>query len=347
MNDRPSLIVPRELDFTPPRTIRSPHLQSVLASSNLRRPLVRARSAPMLEASRPRIVHCPDGTRLEALVSLQRSGRSRGLVVAIHGWHGCADSLYLLSTTGRLFDAGFDIVRLHLRDHGGTHGLNEELFHSCRIDEAVAAVAELQHMFPDRSMGLLGFSLGGNFALRIARRAPEAGIDLSQVVAVCPVLEPGRTMDALDAGWFGYRMTFMRNWRKSMLAKQAAFPERYDFTATRDIDTLAEMTDWFVERHTPYPDSEAYLQGYTLTGDALAGLTVPSLVLSALDDPVIPADGLQRLAPSPALDVAVTRHGGHCGYVADGRLRCWLDEVLLEQFAGGQGARSNAASVRG
>ena len=328
----------RELDFEPPVPIRSPHVQSVLASSALRRPLVRARSAGVRAAARSRVLQCPDGTRLEALVSRQPAGTSRGVVVALHGWHGSADSLYLLSTTGRLFDAGYDIVRLHLRDHGGTHGLNEALFHSCRIEEAVQAVALVAGWFPEQSLNLLGFSLGGNFALRIACRAPAEGIDLARVVAVCPVLDPATTMAALDDGWFGYRLHFMRNWRASMLHKQQAFPERYDFAATRSIRSLAEMTDWFVERHTPYASTRSYLDGYTLTGTALTALAVPATMLVALDDPVIPAADLDRVQPSPSLEVLTTAYGGHCGFVADGALRCWLDDTLLSVIETGRPA---------
>jgi predicted alpha/beta-fold hydrolase len=324
---------PIPLDFVPPAPLRSPHVQSVLASSAVRRRRALRASAGLRAASRSRVLRCADGTRLEARVSRHRAG-SRGLLVALHGWHGCSDSLYLLSTTGALFDAGFDVVRLHLRDHGGTHALNEDLFHSCRIDEAVLAVAEVQRAFPDRPISLLGFSLGGNFALRIALRAPEAGIELARVLAVCPVLEPGATMAALDGGWWGYRWYFLRNWRREMDAKRRAFPERYDFTEARGLDSLTAMTDWFVERHTPYAGTDPYLAGYTLTGDVLAPLTVPSTILTALDDPVIPAEGLGRLAAPEALRVEVTPHGGHCGFIEGPSLRCWLDDALVERLAG-------------
>jgi predicted alpha/beta-fold hydrolase len=322
-----------ELDFQPPRALRSPHVQSVLASARPRRPLVERRSARLRMASVSRLLVCPDGTRLEARTALHRDGVPRPLVVALHGWHGSAESLYLLSACGRLFEAGFDVARLHLRDHGGTHHLNVELFHSCRIGEAVQAVAALRRAFPERPLVLLGFSLGGNFALRIALRSAEAGLDLDRVLAVCPVLDPGPTMEALEAGWFGYRRHFLRQCRASMDAKERSFPDRYDFSQARRLDSLTELTDWFVARYTDFPSTDAYLAGYALTGEVLAPLTVPSTVLTALDDPVIPAEGLDRLAPSPALRIETTRHGGHCGFLADARLSSWLDDVLLDRLA--------------
>ncbi len=80
------------------------------------------------------------------------------------------------------------------------------------------------------------------------------------------------------------------------------------------------MTDFFVCHYTEYPDLETYLRGYAVTGDRLAGLTVPSEILLADDDPVIPVADVARLAHSPALRIRRSRYGGHCGFIANYRL---------------------------
>lgn len=322
----------RELDFVPPRSLRSAHVQTIAASSWARRLLVERRARAFRDAAVPRILVCPDGTRLEALLSLHGDDSQRPLVVGLHGWHGCADSLYMLSVGAALYGQGLDVARLHLRDHGGTHGLNPGLFHSCLLQEVVDAIGVLREQFPHKPMLLLGFSLGGNFALRVARAAEDAGLELQRTLAVCPVLDPAATMTALDGGWFVYRHYFMQKWRRSMLHKEMHFPERYDFSATRSIRALGPMTDWFVEHHTDFRDSEAYLDGYSITGDYLCDLQVSSRIISALDDPVIPAAGLRDLAPSANLDISVTRFGGHCGFIKDHRLGSWLDAVVLQDF---------------
>ena len=58
-----------------------------------------------------------------------------------HGWEGSVDSTYVLQTGSRLLADGWDVFRLNFRDHGDSHRLNEALFHSCRIDEVVHALA--------------------------------------------------------------------------------------------------------------------------------------------------------------------------------------------------------------
>ena len=72
------------------------------------------------------------------------------------------------------------MFRLNFRDHGETHHLNRAMFHSCRIDEVVGArETESRQRFTARPFVIGGFSLGGNFALRVALRAPAAGIPLT------------------------------------------------------------------------------------------------------------------------------------------------------------------------
>ena len=178
--------------FAPPRLMAGRHVQSVLASLPLRRPLVERRVRDLLRSSTDVLVDCGHGIRLHGYFSPRCRADQRpprGLAVLIHGWEGSSDSLYQLSTAHYLRQRGFDVFRLNLRDHGPSHHLNPELFHSNRIDEVVTAVARIGEMFPDVPLLLGGYSLGGNFALRVGVRAPAAGINLHQIVAVCPVLE--------------------------------------------------------------------------------------------------------------------------------------------------------------
>jgi predicted alpha/beta-fold hydrolase len=231
-----------------------------------------------------------------------------------------------------LFAAGYDVFRLNFRDHGDTFALNRELFHSCRIDEVVGAVAEITRRYPADRTFIVGHSLGGNFALRAAARAPAAGISLTKVVAVCPVLRPASTMRALEEGLWVYRHYFLSRWRRSLLAKAACFPELYDFGNLRRFRTLTATTEFFATRYASFPDLDAYLNGYAITGDALARLSVPARLIAAADDPVIPIEDLQDVAATAALSIDVVPRGGHCAFLEDYRLRSWLDRAVLAEI---------------
>jgi predicted alpha/beta-fold hydrolase len=324
----------RELDFSPTGLIANPHIQSILVSSPLRRMLLRRRSAALLAASRELLLDCGEGVRLHAWHA-PAAASPRGLAVLIHGWEGGGDSSYMLSAATRLFGSGWTVVRLHLRDHGPSHHLNEELFHSNRIREVVAGVARLAELFPGPPLCLGGFSLGGNFALRVAARADARGIPLARVMAVCPVLDPASTLDAMEQGPRVYERYFMLKWRRSLRIKARLFPARYDFGDLRRFRGLRDMTDFFVQDFSEFPDLASYLNGYAVTGEALATVRVPTLVVASQDDPVIPIRDLPRLARSEALQVVATTHGGHCGFLPSAFGHSWIDGLMLEWFEDG------------
>ena len=327
--------------FVPPARLRNAHVQSIYPSLPLRRGGVEHRSRSLIETSTDVLLDCGDGVRLLAHHATQeRIGRpaARRLVVLLHGWEGSAQSLYMLSLGQFLLDQGFDVVRLNLRDHGASHHLNQELFHSCRIAEVVGAVRRIQQLNPDRELNLAGFSLGGNFALRVGARAGAAGIELAQIVAVCPVIDPAHTLQRLESGWPLYRRYFVWKWRRSLRLKQAAWPQAFDLSDVMRLDNLTDMTDVLVRHYAGYPSLESYLHGYAVVGEVLEALDVPTRIISAADDPIIPAADLQLIAHPRSLEITLTRYGGHCGYYGGGTGPTWIEREILATLNAGRPA---------
>jgi len=318
-------------NFQPPFLLRNPHVQSILNSIKLRKPLVIHRSKGVLNAAVSHILDCGQEVRLQGFYSGHNAGTGE-LCILIHGWEGSSDSSYLISAAGYLWDRGFDIFRLNLRDHGNTHHLNKELFHSCRIAEVVGAVSAIAQAFPHKRLMLAGFSLGGNFALRVAVRAPDAGINLSRIVAICPVLYPPSTLEAMENGLLIYHWYFLKKWRNSLQIKQRSFPDWAEIQSFPRFDSIGKMTDYFVRRFTEFPDLLTYLKGYAITGEVLAGLKIPSTIIASCDDPVIPSKDLQNLARPKCLTVQTTQYGGHCGFIENFKLLSWSDRRLAEIF---------------
>ncbi len=331
--------------FEPPSLLRNAHVQTLLASTWPRRWWVARRARYLRATAEEVILDCSDGVRLHGLFNAAPAA-SDSLAILLHGWEGCAESSYQLSTATVLAEAGHDVFRLHLRDHGPSHHLNPELFNSARLQEVVDAVAAIQRRFPRPRTFLAGHSLGGNFALRVAARAPDANIDLEKVVAVCPVLDPRRTMDALEHGSPIYHRYFVHRWKRSLKTKLRYFPELGYGQSLLAMGTLGEMNAYFVPEHTDFDDPISYFRAYALTGDTLAGLKVPCHLITSLDDPIIPADDLARLARSDCLTIETTPWGGHCGFLMNWRLQGWIDLRFLELFAEPE-APPAAAGTRG
>lgn len=325
-------------EFLPPAWIANRHLQSILPSLPFRRPAIERRAAPMRAASRPMLLDCGDGVRLMGLHAAPPAGAATApprLAVLLHGWEGSADSLYVLSVAQLLHERGLDVVRLNLRDHGGTHALNRELFHSCRLPEVLGAVVALQARFPGHRLMLAGFSLGGNFCLRVGARASEAGLAIARIVAVCPVLDPATTLDALERGPAVYHRYFLHKWRRSLHLKQEAWPGVYDFGDMIGDRSLRSMTERMVLKYTDYPDLASYLAGYAVTGPVLESLAAPARLITAEDDPMIHAVDLGRVARPESLELTVTPRGGHCGYMDALRGPSWIDRRIAYEFERG------------
>ena len=143
---------------------------------------------------------------------------------------------------------------------------------------------------------IAGFSLGGNFALRVATRAPAAGITLERAIAICPVLRPHSTMDVLEQGPFVYHRYFISKWKQSLQLKQRIFPQRYDFAPILAQRSIKEMTRIMVEQYSEFPSLDAYLSGYAIIGDRLAQLAVPSHIVLSLDRSDHPGTGICRMS---------------------------------------------------
>jgi uncharacterized protein len=321
-----------ETGFRPPWWLRNAHVQSIAPSLPLRRALVRQRCAPLLAHSRAVILDCGEEVRLLAQHTPALQLNPIGAVLMLHGWEGDANAMYMQALARRLLTRGFEILRLNLRDHGGTQGLNPGLFHSCLLPEVTGAVRQAQQMFSGLPLHLAGFSLGGNFLLRVAADAPQSGVRIASVVAISPVLEPSATLAAIETGLGVYRRYFVRKWSASLLAKQRAWPQLYQFGDMRRFVSLRQMTAELVARYTGFESLEGYLDGYAITGRRLAGLAVPTTIITAADDPIVPVADLRRLAAPASLRALVTPFGGHCGFLAGLSRDTWAENAVLEHL---------------
>jgi predicted alpha/beta-fold hydrolase len=315
-----------------------------LLSQPYRRRRILTTARRLLAASRELTLECGQGVRLQAFHAPQPAERGAPrLAVLLHGWEGSAESHYALGLAHELYARGFEVARLNLRDHGATHHLNRELFHSCRLPEVVGALRAISALTGCGALHLAGFSLGGNFMLRAAAQAHESGLAIAQVVAVSPVLEPSATLVALEEGLPLYERYFVRKWRRSLALKQAAWPGDYDFAQLARYGDLRRMTAELVSRFTEFGSLEEYLDGYAITGARLARLAVPATIITALDDPIVPAQDLVRLARSAPLRVILTRHGGHCGFLERLSATTWAERRAAAELDA-RGAAAPAAT---
>jgi len=320
--------------FSPSLFFRNTHIQTAFGSLHLRA----AGKNEMLEAAEENIVPAGDGARLLGYHSRQKGKQPPGMIIIIHGWEGSSDSTYMLSTGRFFYRLGYDVFRLNLRDHGNSHYLNKGMFHGALTDEAVGAVREIALKQPDIPCYLIGFSLGGNFALRIALRQSFAPIpNLKMVFSISPAIDPYKATLAIDKGPAAYRRYFMAKWKRSLLQKQKCFPDIYNFDSVLHHKKLMALTEAIMAWYPEFHDYRQYFNIYTLTGNALAALEMPTFIIMAQDDPAVPVEDFYHLPANPHLHLYIQRFGGHCGFIDPFPFGCWYERQIAKLIAEEEG----------
>ena len=312
--------------FVPPFYMRSTVAQTLLASSKYR---TRGKNA-MLDFAREVILNPIDDVRLQGFYSPQPDGGAKGVVMLLHGWEGSVSSAYILHTGRFLYENGFSIFRLNYRDHGDTYHLNPGLFYAVLLDEVFGAVEKVAQYESGLPFYLAGFSMGGNFALRIARKCAEKPIEnLKHIFSISPVLDPEKSTNAIDE-YSLLRKYFRKKWSRSLLKKQARFPDLYDFSKALALETVGEMTEVMIQQYSDYGTSSNYFRHYAVLGDALANLTVPLTIVTAQDDPIIPVEDFYNLKLQSSTELIIHRYGGHNGFIETLSGRAWYERKIME-----------------
>jgi len=316
--------------FKPALGLSNQHIQSIISSTGPRKFLENRRAATLLKTAERHIIKTPQNVQLLGYLSKTHCDETKGLAIILHGWEGCSESLYVLSNGQKLLDDGYDVFRLNLRDHGGTQSLNEELFNSTLLEEVVEAVKSICAQFGGAHNVLCGYSLGGNFCLRVANVAKREQVGLDQAIAVCPLLDPMTTMEKLNTGFFVYEKYFVRKWKRSLFKKLTHFTH-FDYgKPLKKLKTLDQMNDFFVLGYTDFDSLEDYFNAYSVLDDGLKDLAIPTTIISSQDDPMIPSSQLERLYPSPWLDFDLQAKGGHCAFIKNWKLESWASDRISE-----------------
>ncbi|RME63345.1 MAG: alpha/beta fold hydrolase [Caldilineae bacterium] len=322
--------------WTPPAPVRNGHVQTLLA----RIPPEDAQAVTsgeqpfLIDAGKDYTGFDPErSVRLLAFYTAHKTaGPRRGLVMTLHGWEGSSHSNYNLSIGSALVQAGYDVVRLNFRDHGPTHHLNKGFFYATLIEEVLTATQRVAWMAGDDPFYLVGASMGGNFALRLAVEHQRSPIhNLRHVLAINPAIDPDRTCTLLDEHTL-YRIYFRRRWLQSLRKKQALFPELFDFRGIERLMTIREMSDWLVKKYGPFRDVDEYLASYAVPMEPFKRLTTRVTVLTAANDPIIDVNDFRHFPQHPLLNVHILATGGHVGYVDVFPLRHLLPELTLAIF---------------
>lgn len=276
---------------------------------------------------------------------------SRPTLLALHGLNGSSESHYMRGLAAKAYARGMNVVRLNQRNCGNTEHLSAGLFHSGLTEDARHVIEELARADGLRSIAVAGYSLGGNLALKLAGEyGDRPPVVLTAVAAVSPIVEIGTCVRALERrSNIVYQWNFVKELKKRMIRKEQFWPGRFDLTRLAAIRTVREFDDVYTAPHFGFDGAEDYY--YRCSAMRIIDrISVPALVITAEDDPFVPAEPFRSpaLADHPRIDLRLCRFGGHCGFIGpssgqdDGY---WAETQIVEFVAARHAARSASRRV--
>ncbi len=314
--------------FTPRRGLSNGHAQTIIGDIYPRPPF-------RLESSADEIVVDPaDNSRVLCHSHWQPGGdaAARLTVVLVHGLEGSSDSHYIQGIAMRAWRAGCNVVRMNMRNCGGTDSLTPALYHSGLSGDVGAVVEHYTRQRGVERVALVGYSMGGNLVLKLAGEW-GARRPLAAVAAVCPAIDLAASSDALHTtrNRF-YEQHFLRRLIRRYQYKAKLFPGIYAASGYGPIRSVREFDDRIVARYCGFRNSDDYYYR-AASARVLNGIAVPTLVLRSLDDPFIRLTDETRnaLLANPQISLAETRHGGHCAFLstAKGEEVHWAEATVM------------------
>jgi predicted alpha/beta-fold hydrolase len=330
-------IVVHATEFLPRRMLRNGHLQTIAGNflprvDTLPPPeaqLVEVSPASATQISSQVLCHChwqPEEVR---------AGRPTAIIV--HGLEGSSSSQYVIGNSNKLWQSGCNVVRMNMRNCGGTEALTPTLYHSGLSGDVLAVMRFFVERERLESVSLVGYSMGGNLVLKLVGELGDAAPEyLRSAIGISPAVDLGPSADALHRPYNRlYEIKFLRALLRRFRRKVTLFPRAYDPNRASGIASLREFDDRITALYSGFSGADDYYYR-AAAARVLEHIAVPTLIVNAADDPFlrILEDSREKIAANPSITFIETMHGGHCAYLAEpdaasGYDGYWAEHTLL------------------
>jgi uncharacterized protein len=324
-------------NFRPRRFLTNGHLQTIAGNylarvNSLPAPedqLVEVSPATANQIASQVLCHChwqPEQVRAE-----------RPTAIIVHGLEGSSASQYVVGNSNKLWRAGCNIVRMNMRNCGGTEALSPTLYHSGLSNDVLVVMNFFVAQYGLQSMSLIGYSMGGNLVLKLAGELGTAApAVLRSVIGVSPAVDLDASADALHLPVNRlYELKFLHNLLNRYRRKAMLFPRAYDRNRATGIRSLREFDDRVTALYSGFSSAQDYYDR-AAAARVVDRIAVPTLVLHALDDPFVrlTPESRDKLNANPKITLIESERGGHCAFLAqpdmtNGYDGYWAEHTLL------------------
>jgi uncharacterized protein len=303
------MMPPGPLPFHP--LVRGGHWQTLYAWGRKRR-------FPELPPPVARTFDVAPDARVLADCHWQARPKDHPTLLLLHGLEGSSQAHYMAGMADKAWTAGWNIVRLNQRNCGGTEHLSRGLYHSGLTHDPLFVLRELVNADGLRRLAVAGYSLGGNLALKLAGELGAGQLpELRAICAVSPTMDLAVCVKALERrANIPYQFNFVRNLKKRMRRKAAAFPRDYSLEPLRRVWTVRQFDEVFTAPHHGFRDATDYYHRASAVR-VIDRIRVPTLIVTAENDPFVPVGPFRapEVSGNASLRVVITPEGGHCAFV--------------------------------
>ena len=298
----------------------------------------RKRALATLPPAESRYFDVAGDARVLAHCNWQPGRKQAPTLLTLHGLEGSSEAHYMRGLADKAFGRGFNVVRLNMRNCGGTEHLSRGLYHSGLTADPRAVIEELRDRDGLRAFAMAGYSMGGNITVKLAG---ELGADelpeVKAFAAVSPVIELEACVQAIERRENRiYEWNFCRNLQARMRRKVRAFPGAFDLAGLWKVWSIRTFDDRYTAPHHGFASAEDYYHRASAMR-VIDRVARPTLILSAADDPFVPPEIFEAPAVrnNPHITTLITKCGGHCAFVenANGYDGYFAEKMLVDFLA--------------
>lgn len=256
----------------------------------------------------------------------------RGEVILAHGLEGSSESGYALSMAAAALEAGFVVHRYNMRGCGASPWHPKANYHSGQTED-LQLIARERKRASDLPVFLIGYSLGGNMVLKLAGELGEEGREvLAGVCAVSAPIDLAASVDSLARKRnYIYERRFVKRLKERVRRRHALAPELYPLGPLDAVKSVRDFDDRYTAKIFGFGTADHYYRTQS-SRQFLERICVPTMLLTAKDDPLVPYSSYQHPAvtTNPLVQFEALDYGGHLGFLARGEPRFWLDHTLRD-----------------
>ena len=321
--------------FVPRRFLSNGHLQTIVGSflprtSSLPKPetqLIEVEAASSARAASFVLCHChwqPAEVRSARLT-----------LIIVHGLEGSSSSPYVVGNSSRAWKAGCNVIRMNMRSCGAGKDLSPTIYHAGRSEDVATVMAEVARTHFIRTFALVGYSMGGNLVLKLAGEFGAAAPPyLKAVVGVSPLMDLAASSAAVhEPQNLLYATRFLVDLIKHIRHQAELYPDLYSADGLNKIRTLRQFDEEIVARYGGFTGADDYYQR-AASSKWVQDVSVPTLILQALDDPFIrmTPETRAKIIANARIRLVETPHGGHCAFLSPdhGDEGFWAERTLLD-----------------